>query len=879
MDVHTRHSPSPTENGDLPQVDAKDSSSPVDELPEPSLPNGILSRMTNLILDAAGICQISAWRAGRSSGRHEGYREGWNAGQISGVSAGDEAGHSRGLREGHESGHEKGRALGYDEGRAAGLETGYKTGFDEGKLVIELQPGPAPKIDAPGVREDVLFKNWRFPITDELEQKIRSDVKARLPNQPPSVDQWKMILSRTPTTSVVAGAGSGKSTTMVLRLLVLRHYLGIDFSNLTVVTFTVESKKDFANKVREVFKLWGYDISHDDSLKIVRTFHSRILSFARCLPGMASVQPFEFLEKDGSTKEKGSVFQVKMGEPQLELMNNCYMRLYDNNPEFKALIGKLYRHALAMEKINADSPDALKAQRQARDLAKADEDICDTLERLWRGAGKWPIDGIEPSRKVVQLLGHDFQVNGYIPELDAFVILGVDKSESQDLKAKEGRFPYLNTDVKNKRILFQAHCSRPVIYLKSYVDSASSIEAIKSLVNTCPKFTYKIEGDISPQYITEAFYSAASYMENLGLDVFEAIRAMRLPKDDVDRDFFHALAIYWNDFTRMLFNMTPPVMTFNTMFAIFSERKPHNLKALSPGVLKPMTTLLVDEFQDVGANTVSWIRATFAEIERRNLTVPTNGSPAYASLMAVGDDWQSIYGWRGSSPHYLIDFDKVFESPEPNQVLMQENHRSHQMVIDAAEEIVKRTPGGVPNKQGVAKNNSVMGHQVPVEVRELNWKQIAADVEQHYHAGDSILVLTRSNSVKDEARDELEELLDRARIEKRSSQIKFLTYHSAKGLQAKAVFLLGDCDLKTSSPSKNDLYAQAGLNRIGDPCGYDTAQGEEALRTAYVAITRAITYCYWYLDDESRPAIQRASRHIKSAQPYWNVVKAPVPTS
>jgi hypothetical protein len=168
---------------------------------------------------------------------------------------------------------------------------------------------------------------------------------------------------------------------------------------------------------------------------------------------------------------------------------------------------------------DSDSPDALKAQRQARDLAKADEDICDTLEQLWRAAGKWPIEGIESSRRVVQLLGHDFQVNGYIPELDAFVILGVDKSEPSDLKAKEGRFPYLTADVKNKRILFQAHCSRPVIYLKSYVESASPIEAIRSLVNTCPKFTYKLEGDIAPQYITEAFYSAASYMENLGLDV------------------------------------------------------------------------------------------------------------------------------------------------------------------------------------------------------------------------------------------------------------------------------------------------------------------------------------------------------------------------
>ena len=852
-------------------MEVPENGSNVNEQPEPPLKKNLIHRMINKMLDAAGLQQASAWRAGRSFGHEHGYRTGFDAGRQAGVKTGIAEGHAVGLTEGYASGHEKGELVGFDEGRVAGFDEGHKKGYEEGKLVIELHPGPSPEIGGPGVSEAALFKDWRFPITDELEEQIRADVTARLPHQIPSKAQWEMILSKTPTTSVVAGAGSGKSTTMVLRLLVLRHYLGIDFRNMTVVTFTVESKLDFAKKVRQVFKLWDYDIPVEDSLKIVRTFHSRILSFARCLPGMSDVAPFEFLEKDGSTKEKGSMFQVRMGEAQLTLMNNCYMKLYDTQPEFKALVGKLYSHSLAIEKMNAESPEALKAQRQARDLANADGDICDTLERIWGDAGKWPIEGIEPSRKVIQLLGQNFQVNGYIPEVDAFVILGVDRSEDSELKAKEGRWQYLTYDVKNKRILFQAHCSRPVIFLRSYADADKSIEVIKNLANACPKFSYKVEGDIAPLYITEAFYNAASYMENLGLDVFEAIQAMRLRNDDPDRDFFHALAMYWRSFTRMLFHMSPPVMTFNTMFALFSERKPHNLRVLTPGVLQPMMTLLVDEFQDVGANTISWIRATFAEIERRNLIVPTNGRAAHASVMAVGDDWQSIYGWRGSSPHYLLGFDTVFESPAPNQVLMEENHRSHQMVIDAAEEIVKRTPG-LDNKHGTAMNLDVLGHQVPVKVQDLEWKQIASDVERHYDSGDSILVLTRSNSVKDDARDELEELLERARTDKRSNQIKFLTYHSAKGLQAKAVFLLGDCDLKTSSPSKNDLYAQAGLNRPGDPCGYDTAQSEEALRTAYVAITRAITYCYWYLEkDESRPALEKASRHIKKAQPYWSM--------
>jgi hypothetical protein len=31
-----------------------------------------------------------------------------------------------------------------------------------------------------------------------------------------------------------------------------------------------------------------------------------------------------------------------------------------------------------------------------------------------------------------------------------------------------------------------------------------------------------------------------------------------------------------------------------------------------------------------------------------------------SSLLCVGDDWQSIYGWRGSSPKYFMEFNKEF---------------------------------------------------------------------------------------------------------------------------------------------------------------------------------------------------------------------------
>ena len=826
---------------------------------------GFFNLLTNTILDAVGFQQASAWKAGRQVGTQEGFS--WGQGE----------GLESGLAEGRTAGHLEGKSEGLKEGFAQG----HTQGLDEGKLIVELRPGRAATPASPGIKEPALFKDWRFAITPEMAEQIRDDVKRYLPDQPPSEDQWKMILSTTPTTSVVAGAGSGKSTTMVLRLIVLYHYLKIDLSGLTVVTFTRESKLDFAKKVREVFDLWGYEVSEKKSLEIVRTFHSRILSFAKSIDGLSDVKAFEFLDnKPGEDEKEGSMLNVKLGETQLDLMNAIYQQLFETNTEFRSLIGELYQRSLLLDLMEKDHPDVLERQDKAWQMANIDGALCAQLEGLWEAAGHWPIDGIEPAQKTVRLLGKNFRVNGYIPEFDTYVILGVDDTEPNELKLDHQYGWFMRKHVRDKRTLFQAFCSPRVVYLNSYVDASQSVDALKGRVNGCPKFQYKVRGEISSSYILEAFFSTASFIENLGLDAIEAVKNMTLYEGEPDAPFFHAMSIYWAAFNDRLLQMSPPVMTFNSMFAMFSERGQQNFRAVPDSVLRPMTTLLIDEFQDVGANTISWVRATFSEIERRGLTARTSGAPAYASLMAVGDDWQSIYGWRGSSPRFLMEFDKEFKSPRQTQVFMQENHRSHQMVVDAAEAIVDQTPG-FENKHGVAVNKRVIGKQVPVEVRELDWEHLVQMLEHHYDAGRSILVLYRKRDTKRDAQTKLSDVIERAREDKRGKEIKFLTYHSSKGLQADAVFLLGDCEVTTSSPSRNDFYAQAGMANPGEPCGYDKAQQQEALRTAYVAITRAVTYCYWYISwDEKVPASEKASRYIKGDQAYWNVVTPrPAPPS
>ena len=110
-----------------------------------------------------------------------------------------------------------------------------------------------------------------------------------------------------------------------------------------------------------------------------------------------------------------------------------------------------------------------------------------------------------------------------------------------------------------------------------------------------------------------------------------------------------------------------------------------------------------------------------------------------------------------------------------------------------------------------------------------------------------------------------------SRLAPEDRRLKQLTYHSSKGLQADAVFLLGDCQHLTSSPYKNQVYRMAGLGKDGEPDPYDVAQKDEILRLAYVGITRAVTHCYWYLEsqDAQGPNMPKASDRIAKDKVFF----------
>jgi superfamily I DNA/RNA helicase len=357
--------------------------------------------------------------------------------------------------------------------------------------------------------------------------------------------------------------------------------------------------------------------------------------------------------------------------------------------------------------------------------------------------------------------------------------------------------------------------------------------ATPETVGKPPQEGLRLAGELRAVPLHEAFYQQGCFAESLGLrpDRLDSAGLVCGPRE---RLFLQALATFWGRFQALL--QERGITTFDCAFRQLGEHLGGESE-LPAEAIEPLRHLLIDEFQDISPQMVHWLQAVHRALARRGKAV---------SLMAIGDDWQSIYGWRGSSPELFLDFDRHFprRGKGKSQVLvLTANFRSIEPILRDAEALLagvacKQAKSSQAIKAAQAGDHGVrriegfdLKRQLPELLQEIAG-QCAHVAQRGSRERNPVLLLARRNDALKQVQAQLDPSLP----------VRAYSIHRAKGLQGEVAIILDDGGSPQSHPLRNALYVCCGLFRNS----YDQAMADENLRLAYVAATRGVSRVLWY---------------------------------
>jgi len=123
--------------------------------------------------------------------------------------------------------------------------------------------------------------------------------------------------------------------------------------------------------------------------------------------------------------------------------------------------------------------------------------------------------------------------------------------------------------------------------------------------------------------------------------------------------------------------------------------------------------LHVDEYQDTNRPQYLWVKAL---------------ATGHRNLAVVGDDDQSIYGWRGADIRNILDFERDW--PDATVIKLEQNYRSTGLILDAAHAVVSKNEARTDKKLWTEndRGRTIERFEAYNEEEEAEW--IARRVEE-----------------------------------------------------------------------------------------------------------------------------------------------------
>ena len=640
--------------------------------------------------------------------------------------------------------------------------------------------------------------------------------------------QQEAVISRDKRLLVLAGAGSGKTMTLLQKIAYLIEKENIKSKNILAVTFTKNAANEMLDRLivssdqsgLYVEKLADKQTSEKDKnlLRLefqskfqwikaltIRTFHSLCFKILRDYGVNEFDNKFKILG-DEKWNENDEFAEFKAKETVFEVFHKILIQQCDDENYLFNLKRYILDYFVDKVHINTDKYrfyDKLYTTLDGTKVrSKSEQFIADWFFRN-------NIRYIYEGKRQVTEKGFTFQPDFYLPEANIYI---------EHLSNQS--FPIKDKQAACKKAGFTVEYT----YENDTHDSALFSHILENIVKN------RLAEKYQPQKLTyqEAFHGFHSHVNEF-IKMLNRVTDM-IKVENIDLQHiknkgegdqhervrnFYALALpviqKFNEYC-----VDKSYLDFNDLL-IRCILLLKNDKDIAKILKDRFKYVLVDEFQDVNRLQVEFIKLLLTD---------------ETQLFCVGDDWQSIYGFRGSDVSYIVEFEKHFN---PSKVIkLNVNYRSTQNIVDAGNEVIKHNKFKIdkeifaikPSLQKIMLYSAAEEDNGISETLNFCVEQVAK-LQKEGYSSDDILFLYRRNHM---FRPNFSDAFKSAGI-----KVQAKTIHAAKGLEAKVVFIIGLIDGYGGFP---DIWLEDRIFQVVKRANHELLMEEER-RLFYVAVTRA----------------------------------------
>ncbi|OGS77005.1 MAG: hypothetical protein A3G95_00235 [Flavobacteria bacterium RIFCSPLOWO2_12_FULL_31_7] len=606
---------------------------------------------------------------------------------------------------------------------------------------------------------------------DDVEGKILDD------------QQRTAIITDEYSNLIVAGAGSGKTLTILGKVKYLKEQKNIHPNEILLLSFTKKTVDDLNKRLNTIdlsvqattFHKLGYDIIKKYKDKIPAVTNENTLNKV----------VKEYLEKD--------IFNNKRAQQSYIEYVACYMNIPEEFENFDSLGEKidtekgidyqtLKSKCEPLNKVSKSSLDTLKGER----VKSVEELIIANFLFL---------NGIDYEyEKAYPFVDFMYRPDFYLTKYDIYLEhFGVDENNQAKWLSEFNEKEYVDS-MESKREIHKlnntklietySYYNRDNILLKKLEEilKAENVEFISRDTNEIYKNVIDNDQNYGKE-ITNLIETFINLSKSRKLKA-EQLKKLYLDKSKVQNYFMSQRQKLFLDFVLPILEKYDTVLIerneidFNDMINLATDLILNNQPTYD------YKYIIIDEYQDISFSRFNLIK------EIRKLSG--------AKLICVGDDWQSIYRFAGSDISLFSNFEKYVGKYE--LLLIEQTYRNTQSLIDITSKYIQK------NKKQISKKPKSKKESIPDPIKFVSYNPedletvFINEIEQliQKYGKQSILVLGRHSfdindliQLKPNSRIKFFEATGKIVITGfEDLDIKFLTVHKSKGMEAEQVIVL-----------------------------------------------------------------------------------------